>query len=129
MIFIDSSFYISLTVHSDSNHRKAEQLAKHITVKKITSEDILKESLTVVSQRKGRATAMRLYEQILTDTEILSITSDRFHRGLDIFLRTELQKDISLIDCITAAIAAEIGVTTILTFDRHFKTMGFTVRP
>jgi predicted nucleic acid-binding protein len=129
MIFLDSSFYVSLVIQNDVNHRKAENLAKNIRIKKITSEDILKETLTIVSQRKGKAAVARFYEDVLEDTEILPITTNRYTAGLQLFMRPTTQKDISLIDCITAALCREIGVKTILTFDRHFRTLDLTVRP
>lgn len=129
MMFTDSSFFIAVALSSDGHHAKAVNALSQIPKPLITSEDVVKETLTIISQRLGKQKCIEFFKRVLATTKILPITSDRFHRGLEIFLRADLQKDISLIDCITATIAAEIGVKTILTFDRHFKTFGITVQP
>ncbi len=129
MIFIDASFYISLSLYTDTNHKKAVRIAPYIKQQKITSEDILKETLTVISQRQGKSTSMKVSNEIASDTKILPVTSTRFHSGLELFTEKDLQKDISLIDCISAAICHELKIKQILTFDPHFRSFGLKTLP
>lgn len=124
MIFIDTSFFVSLFLDNDPNYPRATKLYPHIENDTIISDDILKETLTIVSQRKGKLAAIKAHEELLNDHRLLSVTTARFQAGLDFFLDSKLQKDISLIDCITVAICKELKIKRILSFNRHFKNFG-----
>lgn len=126
MIFIDASFFISFAIDTDPNHRKA---LANISTKEssVTSEDVIKETLTVISQRKGKKFCIDFFDGIREDIVILPVSSQRYQEGLKIFLDLRLQKDISLIDCISAVICKERGIKKILTFDRQFRAFGLTV--
>ncbi len=127
MIFLDSSFFISLFVNTDSNYSRAK--SQYPTGKKelVSSEDILKETLTFISQRRGRQASIDAYQQILTDCSLLPVSSERFQAGLKLFLNSKLPKDISLIDCTTVAICKELHIHEILAFDKHFKEFGLKI--
>ncbi len=127
MIFLDSSFFISLFVNTDSNYSRARN--HYPTGKKelVSSEDILKETLTFISQRRGRKASIDAYQQILTDCALLPVSSERFQAGLKLFLNPKLSKDISLIDCTTVAICKELHIHEVLAFDKHFKEFGLKI--
>lgn len=129
MIFVDSSFLISLLLEHDSNYHKARNTWLSVNEETVISEDILKEILTVVSQRKGRKSCIEAYRKIIEENILTAPDKEHFQSGLQLFLNPKLQKDISLIDCISAAICKKLRIKTILTFDRHFRTLGLTVRP
>ena len=128
-LIIDSSFYVSLALDTDSNHLRAHLAAKKITGTKFTTEDFLKESLTVVSQRQGKQASRIFFEYVISDTEILPVTTRLFHIGLEKFLQPELNKNISLIDCIGAATYEDIRADAIASFDSDFKLLGVKVIP
>lgn len=129
MIFVDSSFLVSLYLDTDSNYSRAKTYWPNIKEEKVITEDVLKEILTVISQRKGRSAVITAYQEIASDYTILPVTPIRFQAGLALFLNPKLQKDVSLIDCITAAVCKEMGIKRILTFDPHFRLLGLTPRP
>ncbi|MBI3576490.1 PIN domain-containing protein [Candidatus Gottesmanbacteria bacterium] len=129
MIFLETSFLISLFVDADSNHQKARIRYPSGEKGLVTSEDNLKEALTVISQRRGRTASIDAYQQVIRDCDLLPVSSERFRAGLNLFLNPKLQKDISLIDCITAAICKELKIKKILTFDYHFKSFGLHLFP
>ena len=129
MIFIDSSFLISFALSTDYNHEKATKVLLPKQKEAYTSEDILKESLTIISQRKGKQFCIEFFDGIIKHLIVLPVTMVRFQIGLQVFLDPTLQKDISLIDCISAAICKELGIKRILTFDRHFRSFGLAVLP
>lgn len=129
MIFVDSSFIISLLQETDTNHIKAKKTWDNTGAEKIYNEDVLKEVLTVVSQRKGRNFAIDAFYDISIGQTILPVTTERFQAGLTLFLDPKLQKDISLIDCIIAATCNELKIRQILTFDPHFRKLELTPIP
>ena len=139
MIFVDSSFLISLYFERDPHYAKARRAWEHIPGETCISEDILKETLTVLSQRNGKQGCIVAYQKIRKESTLLPQQTHYFQLGLQLFLDPKIQKDISLIDCISAAICKELGIKRILTFDRHFsrvagsrsagRSLGLTVLP
>ena len=128
MKFIDTSFYLSATVESDSNNPKAKKIEEKIKNDEVcTSEDVLKEILTLISQRQGKEASIAFYNKLVIEAIIIPITSDIFVKALEIFLSPKLNKDISLIDCVTAAICKDKGIKKIVAFDSHFKKLGLEV--
>lgn len=121
MIFVDTSFLVAFFWDIDPNAGKTLNLWSKFDPEKVASEDILKETLTVLSQRIGRAGAIAAYDKIIEEFVILPVPSERYRAGLKLFLNPKLQKNVSLIDCISAAICHELGIKQILTFDAHFK--------
>ena|SRR3989338_10969246 len=129
MIFADSSFLITLAMDIDPNHNKALGAIPVDDQGRTTCEDVIKETLTVISQRKGKKFCIEFFDGISREYVILPATSERYRAGLKLFLNPSLQKNISLIDCISAAVCHELGVKRILTFDGHFKLLGLKVVP
>src|SRR3989344_4895674 len=120
-VLIDSSFYIALTIFFDSCHTRALELKDELAslkIFKITTEDFIKESLTVISQRASHKDAIEFYNIILPDTEIISISKEYFYKGLNIFLESGLNKNISLVDCVAKIVYEDIKADGMLTFDR-----------
>src|SRR3990167_3179846 len=103
MVLSDTSFYISLSFEHDSNHKKAQKIIAGLK-DKVTTEDILKETLTLISQRKGKTASIRFYNYLQEDTEIFPVEDKHFGHALQIFLDPKLNKDISVVDCTTVAV-------------------------
>lgn len=129
-LLVDTSFFVALALPSDPNHIPARKLFKTIFAKRNyvdTTEDFIKETLTIVSQRAGKAIAMDFYRLIETVTRIIPVTSKYYQAGLEIFLNPKLNKNVSLIDCVGAAVYEDIRADAIATFDDHFKALGVKV--
>lgn len=124
MILVDTSYYISYLIETDSNYNTAHTLANKINLPLTTTEDVIKESLTVISQRKGKSASISFYQDLVSATKVITPTTADFQTGLKIFLDKNLQKDISLIDCIISAIYKRTRASAILTFDPHFTSLG-----
>ncbi len=131
-VLIDSSFYIGLVYPEDSNHNRANALVAKLSPSvyiQVTTEDFLKETLTTISQRAGKAASIDFYEALITNTKVVSITPGQFQKGLELFLEPKRNKDISLIDCIGTVVYGEIEADAIVTFDKHFKSLKLHVIP
>ncbi len=129
MIFIDSSFLVAYFLVTDSQHKRAHKLYPVRSVTYAISEDILKETLTIINQRLSRRDGIVIYKEIKETFMIEPVTKERFETGMELFLDPALQKDISVIDCTTTAICRELGITKILAFDPHFRALGLTTIP
>ena len=130
-LLIDTSFWVSLFWPEDFNHSQAQKKAQQVSGKYnlFVSDDILKETLTVISQRCGKTESRQAFTAISNQCQILPTDRDVFQNALTTFFYPKLQKDISVIDCETANIAKEKGMEFILTFDPHFKSLGLTPLP
>ena len=131
-ILIDSSFYVALIYSQDVNHLKAQKMVNRFPpdeYTQLTTEDFLKETLTVLSQRVDKEASIEFYNALVTNTQIVSVTPTQFQQGLSLFLTPRLNKDISLIDCIASVIYHDIGAHALVTFDAHFKTLRLDTLP
>lgn len=122
MIFIDTSFYIAIALSTDSNHKKALAQLGKVEEDTVTSEDVIKETLTIISQRLGKTASQDFYTEIRAVSTIVPVTSEHYLAGLTQFLSSKTPKDISVIDCTSMAICTHLGIKKILTFDKHFRT-------
>lgn len=125
MIFIDSSFYLSLLKKRDSNHEKAVDWWRSIPddAQKVTSQAILGEVLTVGSQRHDRRLTIAFVDEIHAGNTIIVLeTAPLVARAWEIF-KEVTKKDMSWVDCYSWAIIQAYKIETVLTFDREFQRL------
>ena len=75
MIFADSSFLITLAMDIDPNHNKALGAIPVDDQGRTTCEDVIKETLTVISQQKGKKFCIEFFDGISREYVILPATS------------------------------------------------------
>ncbi|MEK7648436.1 MAG: PIN domain-containing protein [Patescibacteria group bacterium] len=126
-IFLDSSYLIAYFNTNDALHTQACEIGKILKPEinpLIISNYIFLEITTVLSQKAGRHLARTVGEYILSTSSIRCIHIDpSLHHKTWTLFQTIGQKDIGFVDCsIIAAMKAE-GITTLLTFDTHFKKL------
>jgi predicted nucleic acid-binding protein len=128
--FIDTWFLIALADYSDSHHRDARRLdARTSSATFVTHEAVLTEFLTYFADggRRSRLQAVALTRQILQRLSCrVERASDLFAAGIDLYAQ-RLDKEYSLVDCMSMALMRERGITHVLTNDHHFRQEGFTV--
>ena len=77
-IFIDASFLISQNDEYDSNYRKATAISRGLSradIEIFISENIISESLTVISQKVGKTHAIRVLDEIRSgDFKIIKLS-------------------------------------------------------
>lgn len=131
-IFIDANVFVANTMPEDPLHHRARELAVQLKSEGpefFTSSDVVKESLTIISQRGGKSAAKKFYSQITNEKSGISIIfiDEKIHQqGLQLFQEIT-DKDISAVDCTSFALMRKLGIETVFTFDRHFQKAGFTL--
>ena len=123
-VFADTFYWIALTDSTDAAHKRARQVTDDL----VTTDEVLTEYLNFfsASQEFMRREIVLTVEDILQDPAVTLIPQSRetFLAGLSLF-RTRADKGYSLTDCISMRTMQRLGLTAVLTNDRHFEREGF----
>jgi len=119
--FVDSSYFIALYNNGDALHQKARDAAGRLAASGqnvVTSNYVLLEVLTVLSQRIDRQLAIAAGQNIsdATQIEVVHITETLHERSWQIFQSVE-RKNVSFVDCSIVAVMQYAGIQQLLTFD------------
>ena len=121
-VFVDSSFLIALFNPPDTFHPKAVAISRK-TIKErpqlYISNFVFLETVTVLSQRVNRKTAVVLGQHLLKDQQakIIHVNQKLNTLAWEIFKEIK-KKNVSFIDCSTLAIMKVEGIKKLLTFDQ-----------
>ncbi len=129
--FADTFWWIALANPNDAWHnRVATWEAAHPNLRLVTTEEVLSEVLTwfAGTGQAGRALAAAVVRDVMSDpqTQVLPQTSSDFLAALVLY-ETRPDKAYSLTDCRSMLAMRSLGLTEVLTNDRHFAQEGFTV--
>lgn len=125
-IFIDTSYVVALVNKSDQHHEHALEIADRISGQAlITTDGILLEIGNALS-RKFKRESVAIIEEFLTsdDIRVIHLHPPLFRRAFDLY-KSHTDKLWGLVDCLSFVIMKELGITEVLTTDRHFEQAGF----
>ena len=131
-IFADTSYWIAITNPKDELHSLVQIINKSIKDSSIlTTDEVLVEFLAYFSSKYSgtmRRAASEITRRILNNTNIQVIpqSRDSFLSGLKLY-EERLDKQYSLVDCISMVTMRNEGITEILTSDSHFAQEGFSI--
>ncbi len=126
MTFIDTSFYLSLLNQHDTNHLEALKIIKqNLKIDHfVTSWAVIGEILTVGSMRFDKQTTLKFVEKLQNNPQTLILTEKTklLTQTWKIFKQIK-NKNLSWIDCYSAAIIDQYQIKQIFTFDQDFKKL------
>jgi predicted nucleic acid-binding protein len=130
-VFADAHYWIAAIDSRDPWYDRARSLAQGMSKSIIvTTDEVLVEVLNSFSGRGPhlRDAAVRMIYSLRRDpaVEVLEQSRDSFDRGL-IRYYARHDKGYSLVDCISMNTMHQMGISRILTNDRHFAQEGFQV--
>ena len=128
--FVDTVALIALVNGRDSLHESAIEIFSKLRKQNssfVTSEFVLVEFANTLSASDFRERASTFIQGLQTseDFEIIESSSQLFSRGFELY-RNRVDKDWSLVDCISFVIMNEQQITEAFTQDRHFEQAGFS---
>jgi Predicted nucleic acid-binding protein, contains PIN domain len=134
MIFIDTSAWYALEVEDDINHERALDFLANIASGKqgisVTTDYILDETLTLLRSRRDLDSAVAFIDKIRKSKSIrvFWVTENLFEQALKVFKKSD-DKNWSFTDCTSFALMAELSVSSVFSFDKHFREAGFRSLP
>jgi len=130
-IFIDTSGFIAVLNGDDTNHTTAAKAWMDILMSEetlVTTNYVLVETCALVQSRLGMKAIKLFQEDIVPVLRIEWIDKTLHHAAMRIMLAADRRK-LSLVDCVSFETMRLLGITTVLTLDKHFKEQGFICLP
>lgn len=130
-VFVDADAFVALAKDQDSHHDRALKLLDRLIghhARFITSNYVIAESITVISQRVGHANALQFIEQIKSEQNIFLvhwITPQIEEHAIAIF-KKQSSKNVSFVDCTNMAILSLLHIDAIFSFDGIYQHNGYT---
>jgi len=129
-LFIDTDAFVALVDSHDAHHNEAGILNEVIEkshTEAFTSNFTLGESITVISQNVGHPQAVAFADTLLK-SNIMIIDTLRHHAitALHRFSKAK-SKNVRFTDFVNIILMEELGISTIFSFDRHYRQAGFTL--
>jgi len=126
-VFADTSYYLALVNGSDPRHHRAVELAENLLCRVFVTEYVLVELGSALSRGADRQVYLDLLEDLQRDraTTLIPASESLFRQGIALFA-DRLDKDWSLVDCISIVVMKQWRLQGALTTDRHFAQAGFS---
>jgi hypothetical protein len=129
-VFVDTVAWIALVNLHDSLHSRTKDVLSQLRNdgrQLLTSEFVLVEFANTLSSPAFRQQASTFIEGVRNSegVDVIPATSTLFSRGLDLY-KSRIDKEWSLVDCISFVLMGEYGITEAFTEDHHFEQAGFT---
>lgn len=133
IVFVDTGAWLALADQSDQYHDKAVAQVKRLVDDNhelITTNLVIHETFMLLSRRISRKAAVAFLDEIYTDSNVQIFHSDHtVEKEAYETIRKYTEQDFSVADCVSFAIMKREGLKRAFTFDKHFKTMRFSVEP
>ena len=127
MIFVDTSFWVGLTIPSDDRHSAARQLmADHSGARLLTSSHVRGETWTLLRRRVGHRIGVAFLDRIERTRRLeIVLTTEPLEREALAWLRRHDEREYSFVDATSFALMLSLGIREALAFDGDFEAAGF----
>ncbi|MGH3057440.1 MAG: type II toxin-antitoxin system VapC family toxin [Gaiellaceae bacterium] len=127
MIFVDTSFWVGLTVPTDDRHLAARTLiVDHADARLMTSSHVRGETWTLLRRRVGHRVAVAFLEGLERPGRLeLAFVTERLEREALDWLRRHDERPYSFVDATSFALMRSLGIREALAFDGDFAAAGF----
>lgn len=129
-IFADTFYWAALFNPRDEWHLTVKSFSKNLVlVDLITTDEVLTEFLNFFSAYdiKIRQSAIQIQNILQNDfAQVIPQSHNTFLAGIELY-RQRADKEYSLTDCISMQTMKQLGITEVLTYDKHFTQEGFNI--
>ncbi len=132
MIFVDTSFWVGLTMRRDRHHDDARALLDAVADESlVTSNHVRGETWTYLRRKAGHTVAVEFLDRVGRSRRlaIVPVAAELEGRALT-WLRSHDEREYSFVDATSFALMRSLKVRRALAFDGDFAAAGFTeLRP
>jgi uncharacterized protein len=132
VIFVDTSFWISLNARRDRLHAEAVALLRHYGGSRlVTTNHVVGETWTFLRRRERHDIAMQVLRRLrATDRVEISFVSMELEAEAWEWLERHDEREYSFVDATSFAVMRRLAIEQVLTFDAAFAAAGFVeLRP
>lgn len=128
MIFVDSDALIGLVLPQDAHHSNASKILDKLQEsgeELVTSWESIDEVATKLAMYHNKQVARDFLAYVYGTSRLMIhfIDASLSREALSIFDK-QTSKNVSLTDCANIAICRSMGITSIFSFDLHYKKNG-----
>ncbi len=127
-VFVDTDAIVALVQISDSNHGKALKLQKLVDKYKIkiyTSDFVIGETVTVISQKSNIDLASKIGKEMLSGgMELFCVSRSEMKLALEKFSQ-QVSKNSRFTDMVNMVLMDRLKIDTIFSFDKHYTQNGY----
>jgi len=129
-VFVDTSFWCALLNRRDSNHEAAMAADAALREPRVTTSYVVAETSNLLMARGRPDTARQYLRRTLLPGSCYVVHPTR--AAYDLALSMVLHygdKNFGLTDALSFVVMSETGIQDAMTFDAHFRQMGFRMIP
>jgi hypothetical protein len=125
-LFVDTGYIIALINENDHYHRQALTLSeKYDGHRLVTTDAVLLEVGNALSRLARRQASLIIHHfQTADEVTLIPLNPTLFNTALHWYDKHQ-DKTWGLVDCVSFAVMAEMQLSQVLAFDRHFIQAGF----
>jgi uncharacterized protein len=132
-LFVDTWGWLALADRGEQQHSQVVSFYAERTRRTglvVTSDYVLDELLTILFSRLPFETATRFADSVLRSPFITieRITPERFQKAWELRLKFSDKPRVSFTDLTSMATMNELGISDVLTADKHFAQVGMSFR-
>lgn len=130
-VFADTFYWVAFINRGDEWHSRVKTVAATLNKTKIfTTDEIFVEVLTFASTRgilmRNRAVELVKSAMMNPRIQVIQQTRESFLAGVELY-ENRPDKEYSLTDCVSMNTMRQLGISEILTHDKHFTQEGFVI--
>jgi len=130
-VFADAFYWIASINPGDEWYDRTRAVTATLKqIQVVTIDEVLTEVLTFYSCHglRMRQRTAQLVDLVMSDPtkQIMPQSRESFLAGLELY-KNRPDKEYSMTDCISMQVMRQLGITDVLTRDRHFVQEGFTI--
>ena len=130
MVFVDTGAWFARFVAKDPKHGAVMAWFANNEAPLVTSDFCVDETLTLLATRGRPSIAIEAGRELVNETiaRLHFLTAAQFHRAWILFER-RAAAGWSFTDCTSKVVIDDLGLTSAVALDQHFRQFGIGIHP